>query len=264
MSKDTADKDSIMEALTSSAADLGHRLGNFHNYYHFHPPSNRLEHMEGILSHLKGTTSRKRLRVSNDEDGPSSVLPFRYCDLGCNEGDLTVEIAKALQDSVQQPIEFIGMDIDAELIERANTKWTDIPNVLTGSFEAGNICTDLDRVFKDNSMDLISLLSTTMWVHVHAGDKGLMRVLEQLCRKSRRYLIIEPQPSKCYRNAMTRLRKMGRPELEVSSERLQWRPKLEEEIGRTLNRCSFYLVELTGNKPTSWNRSISLYQKRDT
>lgn len=259
----TTTKDSIQEALTSAVQDLGHRLGNFHNYYSFHPPSNRLQHMEGILSHLKDTSSRKRLRVSSDENQKASSTAFCYCDLGCNEGDLTIEISKAFQEALQQPVEFIGMDIDPELIERATKKWEDVPGTLTGSFESGNICTNLDRLLEDGSMDLISLLSTTMWIHVHAGDDGLKSVLEQLCRKSKRYLIIEPQPSKCYRNAMTRLRKMGRPELKVSAERLQWRPKMDEEIGKTLNGCSFYKVEVDGNKPTAWNRSISLYEKRE-
>merc|ERR1712224_1073186 len=100
---------------------------------------------------------------------------------------------------------------------------------IEGSFDVGNICTDLDRL-EDESVDLISLLSTTMWIHIHTGDDGLKSVLEALCRKSRKYIIIEPQTSTCYRNAMVRLRKMGRPELDVSVERLKWRLKLEKEI----------------------------------
>jgi 2-polyprenyl-3-methyl-5-hydroxy-6-metoxy-1,4-benzoquinol methylase len=257
--KTKSESSSIQEELKVSADDMGHRIGNFHNYYSFHPPSNRLQHMGEILQYLRDTSSSKRRRGSGDERA-LHLLPFQYCDLGCNEGDLTIEIAKALQGALQQPVEFKGMDIDAELIDRANIKWSDEEG-LTGSFESANICTDLDGKIDDNSVDLMTLLSTTMWIHVHAGDAGLKRVLEQLCRKSRRYLIIEPQPSKCYRNAMIRLRKMGRPELEVSSERLTWRPKLEEEIEKTFNSYSFYRV-FGGKERTSWNRSIHLYEKR--
>ena len=251
---------SIDKALKASAQEKGHRIGNFHNYYSFHPPSNRLQHMGAILDYLRDTSSRKRQRADG-ESSTTSPLPFLYCDLGCNEGDLTIEIATALQGTLQQPVDFKGMDIDAELIQRANDKWKDAKEV-TGTFEPANICTDLDAKIENGSMDLISLLSTTMWVHVHAGDEGLQLVLEQLCRKSRRYLIIEPQPSKCYRNAMIRLRKMGRPELDVSSEKLQWRPKLDEEIEKTLNRYSFYQVKKDKER-TSWNRSIHLYEKRE-
>ncbi|KAI2489494.1 Bicoid-interacting protein 3 (Bin3) [Fragilaria crotonensis] len=250
---------SIEHALQESAQDMGHRIGNFHNYYSFHPPSIRLQHMGAILDYVRDTSSRKRKRGEREER--TSPEPFRYCDLGCNEGDLTIEIATALQGALQQPVEFKGMDIDAQLIQRANAKWKNTDN-LSGTFESANICTDLDAKIEDRSMDLISLLSTTMWVHVHAGDEGLKSVLEQLCRKSRRYLVIEPQPSKCYRNAMIRLRKMGRPELDVSSDRLKWRLTLDDEIEKTLNNCLFQRV-LTDKELTSWNRSIHLYEKRD-
>lgn len=251
---------SIEDALQVSALDMGHRIGNFHNYYTFHPPSARLQHMGPILDYVRDTSPRKRQRGMEDEER-ALPTPFRYCDLGCNEGDLTIEIATALQGALQQPVEFKGMDIDAELIQRANSKWKNIEH-LSGTFEPGNICSDLDAKIEDRSMDLISLLSTTMWVHVHAGDEGLKQVLEQLCRKSRRYLVIEPQPSKCYRNAVIRLRKMGRPELEVSSDRLKWRLKLDAEIEKTLKACSFQRV-LTGKELTSWNRSIHLYEKKE-
>lgn len=258
--KDKSESSSIQEALKASAQDMGHRIGNFHNYYSFHPPSNRLQHMGEILQYLRDTSSHKRRR-GIDIDGQSLHLSaFQYCDLGCNEGDLTIEIAKALQGALQQPVEFKGMDIDDQLVDRANVKWKDEEG-LTGRFESANICTDLDEKLDDNSVDLVTLLSTTMWIHVHAGDAGLKRVLEQLCRKSTRYLIIEPQPSKCYRNAMIRLRKMGRPELDVSSERLTWRTKLDEEIEKTLNCYSFYRI-FGGKERTSWNRSIHLYEKR--
>ena len=250
---------SIEHALQESAQDMGHRIGNFHNYYTVHPPSIRLQRMGAILDYVRDTSPRKRQRGMQDER--TSPEPFRYCDLGCNEGDLTIEIARALQGALQQPVAFKGMDIDAKLIQRASAKWKNIDN-LSGTFEAANICTDLDAKIEARSMDLISMLSTTMWVHVHAGDDGLKRVLEQLCRKSSRYLVIEPQPSKCYRNAMIRLRKMGRPELEVSSDRLKWRLTLDDKIEKTLNNCSFQRV-LTDKELTSWNRSIHLYEKRN-
>ena len=42
---------------------------------------------------------------------------------------------------------------------------------------------------------LTSIFSTTMWIHVHAGDAGLRAFLERACRWTRRFLLIEPQPS---------------------------------------------------------------------
>lgn len=260
--------DAVEKALITSAQDLGHRLGNFHNYYSFHPPSNRLEHMGEILAYIRDTCARKRRATSSTTSEESKRESFSYCDLGCNQGDLTIEVSKALQETLLCPVEFTGMDIDVQLIERANEKWKDTKQV-TGAFIAGNICADLETTLKDDSIDLISLLSTTMWVHIHVGDEGLKQLLRTLCRKTTRYLLLEPQPSKCYRNAMIRLRKMGRPELNVSSERLKWRPKLEQEMEATLKEHSFHRVELNkdgeggdGAVKTSWNRSIQLYEKR--
>ena len=42
---------------------------------------------------------------------------------------------------------------------------------------------------------LTTIFSTTMWIHVHSGDIGLKSFLERACLCTRRYLLIEPQPS---------------------------------------------------------------------
>jgi hypothetical protein len=42
---------------------------------------------------------------------------------------------------------------------------------------------------------LTTIFSTTMWIHVHGGDDGLREFLERACGWTRRYLLIEPQPS---------------------------------------------------------------------
>jgi hypothetical protein len=244
-------------ALNMSVEDQGHRLGNFHNYYTFHPPSNRLDKMQSLIEHIttSSRTSHKRQCTADRKQ------TFHYCDLGCNEGDLTIEIASAIQSSLDQKLKFQGIDIDPKLIERANLKWKDTAE-MTGHFQAGNLCCDLDSMLEDQSVDLVSLLSTTMWVHIHVGDEGLKDVLHLLCKKTRRFLLIEPQPSKCYRNALVRLRKMGRPEFDVTSERLHWRPTIEEEIQKTLEACGFRRVEETTSR-TTWNREIQLYECSD-
>jgi SAM-dependent methyltransferase len=193
------------------------------------------------------------------EHGPF-LLPFSFLDLGCNQGDLTIAIAQAIHENLNRPIVFAGIDIDSELIGLAVNKWKD-SDTIKGRFLAGNICTQLDLLVPDMSVDLVSLLSTTMWVHVHVGDEGLKSLLETVCLKSRRFVILEPQPSKCYRNAVIRLRRMGLPELNVSNDVLQWRPKIEDAIEETLNRCSFYRV-IESKERTAWNRSIYLYERR--
>ena len=43
--------------------------------------------------------------------------------------------------------------------------------------------------------DLTSIFSTTMWIHIHSGDDGLVAFLERACSLTE-YLLVEPQPSK--------------------------------------------------------------------
>lgn len=260
------------DAVELSAQDQGHRRGNFHNYYTFHPPSHRLDKMQSLLDHIVLSRTPKR-RCTDDR---IQTLIFRYCDLGCNEGDLTMEIAKEIQRNLRWKLIFHGIDMDSQLIERANLKWKNTSDI-SGFFQAGDLCRDLESFVEDNSVDLISLLSTTMWIHIHVGDAGLKQLLQCMCQKTKRFLLIEPQPSKCYRNAMVRLRKMGLPEIDVSSDRLQWRLKIEEEIQTTIESCGFQRVIMDDrntnknqnnnqNGPehrTAWNRCIQLYEKLD-
>lgn len=240
------------KALKSSAQDLGHRLGNFHNYYAFNPTSHRLNHMKETLEYIFKHAS-------------SSAERFQYCDLGCNEGDLTLDMSTALQKGLMRPVHFVGIDIDPVLIDRAKEKKCKLNNEIkdvTGEFRVGDILQDLNHLIKNDSVDLISLLSTTMWIHVHAGDDGLQDVLKQTCQKTKRFLLIEPQPSKCYRKAMIRLRKMGRPEFNVSSDRLKLRRNIEKEIDAILQSAGFNRVSFSSEQKTEWNRSLELYERR--
>lgn len=188
--KAEVDRDDVKKEQKRStlfeAQDKGHRYGNFHSYYDFHPPSTRLDKMKDILEYI-GTNYEKK-------DGVS----FEYCDLGCNEGDLTIEIASALQQQLSDArVHVVGIDMDPILIERAKTKPINNQSV-DGDFQVGNVCETLDEMLKDDSVDLTSLFSMTMWIHLHAGDKGLQNVLKKACQKTRQFLLIEPQPSKWY------------------------------------------------------------------
>ena len=42
---------------------------------------------------------------------------------------------------------------------------------------------------------LTTIFSTTMWIHVHGGDDGLREFLKRACGWTRRFLLLEPQPS---------------------------------------------------------------------
>jgi hypothetical protein len=81
---------------------------------------------------------------------------------------------------------------------------------------------------------------------------------------------VAPFPTISYRSAMNRLRKMGLPEFDVSSERLKLRPRIEEEIDAILKEHCFAPVvhhhgskssQEAGSSKTKWKRSIKLYQR---
>jgi SAM-dependent methyltransferase len=241
----------------TSATDKGHRYGNFHSYYNFHPPVDRISLLTrkgGFLEHIAKTWN------------PTDT-GFSYVDVGCNEGDLTIEIAKAILDQLkgklQTKVIVKGIDLDPILIERAQEKWQQNESAdvaIQASFQEADILSTEISEAEAFTADFTSLFSTTMWIHIHGGDEGLTRVLKKLCAQTRHFLLVEPQPSKCYRNATMRLRKLGQPDVDVSSDRLKLRPKIEEEIDKILEEQSFKRVQTDTDK-TKWNRSLRLYER---
>jgi hypothetical protein len=244
--------------------DQGHRHGNFPNYYAFNPPSNRLVVMKEILEHVTRTNTKNRHSKSKEH-------VFSYCDVGCNEGDLTMEVAKAIMQKSSPHLTHIsvrGVDLDRRLVERANQKFqqSNDPNHnhnpnMSVEFVTADVCS-LEELNEHipNDLNLLSLFSTTMWLHIHVGDDGFRKLLESMCEKSNDFILIEPQASKSYRSASVRLRKQGLGALDVSTERLKLRARIEEEIDKILSDNHFVKVDITTNR-TEWNRSIRLYER---
>ena len=275
---------SLLKNMTAAATrgildakDQGHRYGNFHNYYSFNPTQERMKLLEksgGILdvvanhwnktstlilpSKSGGTrdegippTKKPKLEGESSESTPASNMHqearFCYLDVGCNEGDLTMEVAKALAARLSgnrdrgrtesgdnaarsnstfdnnnnenkvdgMTVSATGVDIDKELIRRANRKYkpneaatASSPIPVLPSFQVSNV---LSGIFLDNQSDtnvgndsekqeqqfyFTSLFSTTMWLHIHGGDEGLRRALGDICRCTKSFVLVEPQPSK--------------------------------------------------------------------
>jgi hypothetical protein len=105
-----------------------------------------------------------------------------------------------------------------------------------------------------------------MWIHMHGGDEGLKRVLKRVCATSKHFILIESQPSRCYRAAKMRQRRMNLTEMDVSPQRLTMRLNIEEEIENILKIDGFDRVKDDGmttvDSNTSWNRKLRLYARR--
>lgn len=283
----------------SEKPDDGHRYGNFHNYYTFHPVANRTEHIKEMLTFI----ANRWKSVSPDNDKEL----FRYIDIGCNEGDLTLEIARLLSDHLSTPLSnepeqiengtaitsqhtgenvvCIGLDLDADLIRRAQIKVEQDTKLLLPKIQAEFSVLDVlheDIVLKETlacttdcstasfnyNADFTTMFSTTMWIHIHGGDEGLREVLQKMCTMTRYWILLEPQPSKCYGRAAFRLRRLGLPPLDVSNERLRLRPTIEDAIEDIMKEFHFERVELANGMKservetkTQWNRPLRLYQR---
>jgi hypothetical protein len=189
-------------------SDQGHRFGNFPNYYSFHPPENRVKLLDEQLDFVaekwihQEPPSVKRPRKEN---GPSTrrERPFIYCDIGCNEGDMTIEVSKAISarfndEDGDLSIHVTGVDLDDTLIQRARQKNEASPkSCIHANFLQGDMCSPEQlETSIPNRVDLMSLFSTSMWLHIHAGDEGFREILKQLCGKTEKFFLIEPQPSK--------------------------------------------------------------------
>lgn len=231
-----------------SVQDRGHRYGNFHQYYSFHPVESRITVLGSIFEVIGSTFRKQEFQQQID-----------YLDIGCNSGDLTIRVAVSIADASSRRVRALGWDLDDQLIARANDKST--PANATTTFETINV---LNEGFTTSSSlsDVTTIFSTTMWIHIHGGDEGLRRVMDKLFKVTRHFLIVEPQPSKCYKVAAARLRRMGLSPDDVSVDRLHLRlgGNVEEEIQRLATLNGFDLVVKTAK--TEWKRTVYLFHRR--
>jgi len=205
----------------------------------FNPPTNRLEVLDksGILNYIQSTIFNannrnqneirepKRIKRDNNDDantGKDVKCKWAYCDLGCNEGDLSLALASAVIDKLNggDSMHCLGLDIDEQLISRAQAKKkstqgdnadADARIVNDGlefqfgaEFEVCNLNDEDEHLEKSRAylksigkerFDLTSIFSTTMWIHIHGGDEALIAFLKRTCSLTD-YLLVEPQPSK--------------------------------------------------------------------
>ncbi|NXF90957.1 BN3D2 methyltransferase, partial [Eubucco bourcierii] len=231
--------------------------GNFPNYSRFHPPQERLRLLPaGLLRSLFPTEPR----------------PLLALDVGCNSGELSVALYRHLLDlpedaaalpHPEQDLRLLCCDIDPRLVARAQ-QGSPFPtsisfatlDIMDPSARAALLSSYLSR-FGRSAFDLCFCMSLTMWIHLHHGDGGLqdlLALLSSLCT----YLLLEPQPWKCYRAAARRLRRLGRRDFDHFSS-LSIQGDMAQQITQILTRdCSMQLVACFGH--TSWDRSLLLFK----
>ncbi|XP_027700199.1 pre-miRNA 5'-monophosphate methyltransferase isoform X1 [Vombatus ursinus] len=233
--------------------------GNFPSYSRFHPPEQRLRLLPAAL-----------LRWLFPPGGPDP-RPLLGLDVGCNSGELSIALYRhflSLEEGEICPVStkdlrFLCCDIDPALVDRAEK---DCPFPATMSFVTLDIMDPQTREpllssflnqFGRSAFDIVFCMSITMWIHLNHGDNGLLAFLARLASLCR-YLLVEPQPWKCYRAAARRLRKLGRHNFDHFRS-LAIRGDMADRIIQILtNDHGMELVCCFGS--TSWDRSLLLFR----
>ncbi len=201
-----------MECVLNISA---HKYGNYHKYYEFHPATARTSLLD---------KDQMFYTMWKAQGEPNK---FVLLDIGCNEGDLSVDVLNIVRKELPDNVECIllGIDIDSSLIELANSKYCNEGNKNNTnnthiSFEAFSFMdsTTTDDYFKKyfkqhniTGFNFISMFSITMWIHLNHNDIGLLNFIDQGVKylTTQGSILIEPQPWKCYKNANKRCRKLG-------------------------------------------------------
>ncbi|NXL84775.1 BN3D2 methyltransferase, partial [Alectura lathami] len=235
--------------------------GNFPNYARFHPPEGRVRLLPGgLLPSLFPAEDNPRscFRWTCRAGQELSVALYRHL-LGLQEGKGSLE----QQPAAGKDLRLLCCDIDPVLIERArqsspfpaSISFANLDIMDSGSREPF-LSSFLSR-FGRSTFDIGFCMSVTMWIHLNHGDSGLVEflaLLSSLCR----YLLVEPQPWKCYRAAARRLRKLGRNDFDHFRS-LAINGDMAERITQILTRdCAMELVCCFGS--TSWDRSLLLFK----
>ena len=145
---------------------------------------------------------------------------FRILDVGCNEGDLTLAMVLMAREQLEGhnvEVEGVGIDIDAELIDRATRKASSVASGV--SFYAFDCMEEVDQVV-EKFKGKYELCQLVLHYHVDTlnhGDAGLEAFLKLsasllVATCDNAALLVEPQPWRVYRNAAQRARKLGLPE----------------------------------------------------
>ncbi|XP_053149463.1 RNA 5'-monophosphate methyltransferase [Hemicordylus capensis] len=234
--------------------------GNFPDYARFHPPEGRVRLLPAAL-------------LSQLFPGPRAE-PLLGLDVGCNSGELSVALYRhllGLKENQASPehsmtgkdLSLLCCDIDAVLIERAK-QHSPFPSsisyatldIMDAKAREPLLSSYLSK-FGRSTFDLCFCMSVTMWIHLNHGDSGLVKFLAFLASKCT-YLLVEPQPWKCYRAAARRLRKLGRNDFDHFRS-LAISGNMAEKISQILTQdCAMELMCCFGS--TSWDRSLLLFK----
>jgi len=220
------------------------RFGNFINYYSFNPPENRLQFLPESFTSLL-----------DQGNSPTCVL-----DIGCNSGDLTYELYEKLRSNLSGKVAMLGVDLDPLLVERAANKFSQADKLEFRHLDilGASVTPQLEKYLASQDrtqFDLVSVFSVTMWVHINHGDEALEEMVRRLVGLAR-FVLVEPQPWKCYQTAARRMRKLGKEEFPQLKHLKMRGPGVDLQIVQLFKDCGMELVQDFGE--SKWSRKLVL------
>jgi len=240
-------------------AAVGHCFGNFHQYYSFHKAEDRMN--------LLPINFFNQIWKENGQRNQ-----FRLLDIGCNDGTLTWALFQRARMELPEYVDIsvTGIDLDSELIDRANASFVTNENKKSVKFKAIDIINHQERnegdtddhILNGTTFDLVSLFSITMWVHLNHGDKGFVQLIETAARYSLHSVLIEPQRWKSYRTAIKRGRRLGTSAFPFSNADLKLKDVdiAVRDIFTSISN-EFEMWNYLSLGTDSWERPLLLYQR---
>ena len=188
----------------------------------------------------------------------------------CILQDLTQELYKFLStkcvnektEEAKPKCYILGIDLDPILIARA-VEANRYPSAIKYECvdymsEDINSITMFLSSFQRQIFDVIFCFSVTMWIHINHGDSGLKNFLKKMSQQTK-MLVIEPQPWKCYRTAVRRMKRSGGEGFNHFSD-LKLRENVTMEIENIIcSECNFVKVKET--ESTEWGRKLLFFRR---
>lgn len=175
--------------------------------------------------------------------------------------DLTVAVKKCMDHNLEITTKVLGIDIDPVLIKRAVEQYSDD----SIKFE----CLDIMDNHKRNNIiqyletkrlryfNITFCFSVTMWIHLNHGDEGLKEFLKYIASISE-LLVIEPQPWKCYKTAVKRMKQQDFTFPHFH--KLCIKQNIEDEIEEYLvTACG--LIKISDSNKTKWGRKLLVFKQ---
>lgn len=158
----------------------------------------------------------------------------------------------------------MGIDVDPNLIRLAADRCTKSQIAYRACDVTENISV-IEDFLRDEGIaqfDVIFCFSVSMWIHLNKGHAGLVRLFERCRQLCRHFLLLEPQPWKCYMTAARRMRKLKQPKFDHLEDIEERQDRLLPYIMRMVEKeGDFTLRSQLGQ--TNWDRQILLYQKNN-